>query len=102
MIASVKYHLNPPGALMNRPPADDQFSQRVSHYLLPVVFGMAAWMAQRSYTDIKAQLDRIELRQQSDNVAIAELQLRVLHLERLTGNNPAPAEKQRPPINGAK
>jgi hypothetical protein len=87
---------------MNRPQQDAQFTQRISAYLLPVVFGMTAWMAQRSYGDIKAQLDRIEVRQQRDNVSIAELQLRVLHLEQLTGNNPAPAGQRAQPSHASR
>lgn len=79
---------------MQRIQTADQFGQRISHYLMPAVLGCAVWMAQSSYNTIKSQLDRIEARQQSDNVSMTRLEMRVLQLERLTGNNSGAAVKQ--------
>lgn len=86
-----------PGATVtNHANALQTFNARLSHYALPIVLAMLGYLAQANYTAIKQQLDRIEARQQSDNITIAELKLRVLHLEQLTGNNAAPAVRRAP------
>lgn len=79
---------------MHTPPRPLSVEQRISHFILPAVFGCALWMAQSSYASIKGQLDRIEARQLTDNIAIAKLEMRVLQLERLTRDNPGAAFKQ--------
>jgi hypothetical protein len=73
-----------------------ELDARITSWAMPIVLCLAGYFAQGSYSQIKAQLDRIEARQQSDNIAIAELKLRVLQLERLTGNNADSAVKPAP------
>lgn len=77
-------------------PAPRLFSQQASAYVLPAVLAVCAYLAQTNYTGIKNQLDRIENRQQIDNVTIAELKLRVLHIEQITGNNAAASYPRQP------
>lgn len=81
---------------------DRQFSRRIGNYLLPAVLAVCAYLAQTNYAGIKAQLDRIESRQQSDNVTIAELKLRVLRLEQISGNNADALTDQRDRRQGAR
>jgi hypothetical protein len=71
------------------PPAqpDRSFDDKLSRFLFPLALCFGGYFAQASYSQIKSQLDRIEARQQADNITLAELNLRVLQLERLTGDN---------------
>jgi hypothetical protein len=75
---------------------DSTFSRHAAAYVLPATLAACAYLAQSNYAAIKAQLDRIEARQRADIVTLTELQIRVLQLERFTGNNARPQQYERP------
>lgn len=75
-----------------------RFNERFSNYILPITLLILGYLAQQNYTRIISQLDRIEQRQGTDMVLIAELKLRILNLEQAL--KPAPANQQPPPPTG--
>lgn len=76
--------------------SESNFRRHAATYALPATLAACAYLAQSNYAAIKSQLDRIEARQRSDIVTLTELQLRVLQLERYTGNNARPQLYQAP------
>lgn len=62
---------------------DDSFNAKLSAYILPATLAICAFFAQQSYKQITDQLTRIEQRQGSDMIQIAEIKLRLLQLEQM-------------------
>lgn len=71
----------------------------MSAFILPTAVAICGFLLQNNYQQITTQLTRIEQRQTADMVKVAELQLRILQLEKQlsptrSGLQPQPLSKE--------